>query len=102
MLLSAGLSGAHAVLFTVRDGKLSGRESFFLGDIHEEKREEVVAEFIKQYYFANVMVPKEILVTKLPQDAELLMQWLSDQRGSKVTLLAPMRGEKKALLDLGW
>ncbi len=100
VLLSAGLSGAHAVLFTVRDGKLSGRESFFLGDIHEEKREEVVAEFIKQYYFANVMVPKEILVTKLPQDAELLMQWLSDQRGSKVTLLAPMRGEKKALLDL--
>ena len=100
VLLSAGLSGAHVVLFTVREGKLSGRESFFLGDIHEEKREAVVAEFIKQYYFANVMIPKEILVTKLPDDAELLSQWLSDQRGSKVTLLAPARGEKRALLEL--
>ena len=60
------------MLFTVREGKLSGRESFFLGDIHEEKREAVVGEFIKQYYFANVMIPKEILVTKLPDDAELL------------------------------
>lgn len=100
VLLSAGLSGAHAVLFTVRDGKLSGRESFFLGDLHEETREAVVAEFIKQYYFANVMIPKEILVSKLPEDADLLAEWLSGQRGSKVTLLAPARGEKRALLDL--
>ncbi len=100
VLLSQGLSGAHAVLFTVREGKLSGRESFFLGDFSAESREEIVAEFIKQYYYANVMVPKEILVSKLPQDAALLEDWLSNQRGSRVTLLAPARGEKRALMDL--
>ena len=100
VLLCRGLSGAHAVLFTVREGKLSGRESFFLGDLHPGKSEEQVAEFIKQYYYASVMVPKEILVTGLTEDAQLLEDWLSQQRGSRVSLIAPERGEKRALMDL--
>ena len=100
VLLCSGLSGAHAVLFTVREGKLSGRESFFLGSDHPGRSEEQVAEFIKQYYYANVMVPKEILVTKLPEDAPVLEDWLSGQRGSRVSLIAPERGEKRALMDL--
>lgn len=100
VLLCKGLSGAHAVLFTVREGKLSGRESFFLGDLHPGRSEEQVAEFIKQYYYANVMVPREILVTRLPEDAQLLEDWLSEQRGSRVALTAPERGEKRALMDL--
>ena len=100
VLLCKGLSGAHAVLFTVREGKLSGRESFFLGDLHPGKSEEQVADFIKQYYYANVLIPKEILVTKLPEDAALLEDWLSEQRGSRVALTAPERGETRALMDL--
>ena len=100
VLLTQGLSGVHAVLFTVREGKLSGRESFYLGDPHEESREEILSGFLKQYYFANVMIPKEILVQTLPKDAELLEDWLSTQRGSAVKLSAPARGEKRALMDL--
>ena len=100
ILLSAGLQGAHAVLFTVREGKLSGRESFYLGDIHEDTREAVIADFIKQYYYANVLIPKEILLASMPEDADLLQQWLTKQRGAGVQLLVPARGEKRALLDL--
>ncbi len=100
VLMARGLSGAHAVLFTVREGKLSGRESFFLGDVHVAAGEEMTAEFIKQYYYANVMIPREILVAKLPQDAALLEDWLSAQKGSRVSLVAPARGEKRALMDL--
>ncbi len=99
ILLSQGLSGTHAVLFTVREGKLSGRESFFLGDA-DESRGELVAGFIKQYYSSGVIVPKEIMTDSLPQDAELLAEWLSEIRGSHVSLLVPARGEKRALLDL--
>ncbi len=96
----SGLSGVHALLFTVRDGRLSGRESFFLGDDGGESPEELISEFIKQYYFANVMIPKEILLSSLPVDSELLADWLSGQRGSRVTIAVPERGEKKALMDV--
>ena len=100
ILLTEGLSGVHAVLFIVREGKLSGRESFFLGDINPGGKEEMAAEFIKQYYSANVIVPKEILLSKLPEDSQLLEDWLSVQRGSHVSLICPERGEKRALMEL--
>ncbi len=100
ILLSQGLSGMHAVLFTVRDGKLSGRESFFLGDVQGEEPELLSGEFIKQYYYANVLIPKEILLSSLPREHGLLSEWLSQQRGSRVKLLVPRRGEKRALLEL--
>lgn len=100
VLIHSGASGLHAVLFTVREGKLSGRESFYLGNSQIGEPEEIAAEFIKQYYYANVLIPKEILVEKRIKDEDLLAQWLSDQKGNKVLLSSPRRGEKKALLAL--
>jgi len=100
VMISEGLSGAHAILFTVRNGKLSGRESFFLGDSGNETKPELLGEFIKQYYYANVMIPKEILVSTEPQDKELLEEFLTRQRGSRVSVTLPARGEKRALLEL--
>lgn len=100
ILIHSGASGFHAVLFTVREGKLSGRESFYLGDFQLGEPEEIAEEFIKQYYYANVLIPKEIIVEKRIKDAEILSQWLTDQKGSKVVVYSPRRGEKKALLAL--
>ena len=100
ILLTEGLSGAHAILFTVREGKLSGRESFFLGDISGEDRGSVASDFIKQYYYDGVIVPKELLLSEMPDDADLLSDWLSSLRGSRVTINVPERGEKRALMEL--
>ncbi len=100
LLLTEGLQGAHAVLFTVREGKLSGRESFFLGDISGEDKSEVAGEFIKQYYSGGVVIPKEILLEEMPKEAALLSEWLSGLRKSRVSLAVPERGEKRALMDL--
>ncbi len=100
VLMTQGLSGIHAVLFTVREGKLSGRESFYLGNDVPGTREEICSQFIRQYYFDNVMIPKEIMVSSMPSDGPLLEEWLSSRRGSRVNLLVPARGEKKALMDL--
>lgn len=100
IIIHRGENGSHAVLFIVREGKLSGRESFFLGDLNPGDAAELAGEFIKQYYYANVLIPKEILTEELPADAPLITQWLTAQRGSNVALTAPQRGEKKALLSL--
>ena len=95
-----GLSGNHILLFTVRDGRLSGRESFFMGEEGGEGKAALISEFIKQYYFSNVMIPKEILVSEEAADTELLEEWLSSQRGSKVRIYVPERGEKRALMEV--
>ncbi len=95
-----GLSGNHILLFTVRDGRLSGRESFFMGEEGGEGKAALISEFIKQYYFSNVMIPKEILVSETAADSGLLEEWLSSQRGSKVRIFVPERGEKRALMEV--
>ena len=95
-----GLSGNHILLFTVRDGRLSGRESFFMGEEGGESKAALLLGFIKQYYFSNVMIPKEILVSEDVEETELLEQWLSDQRGSRVRIAVPERGEKRALMEV--
>lgn len=100
ILTAKGNESAHVVLFFVREGKLSGRESFHLNDEASEDRAEILQSFIKQYYSANTAIPKEILLEGEPGEQELLEEWLSDLRGSGVKLIVPLKGEKKALLDL--
>ena len=100
VIIISGLAGAHAVLFSVRGGKLSGRENFFMGDTGGESEAAVLAEFIKQYYPESFKIPREILLAEMPEGAELLQSWLSDLRGSSVNLTVPARGEKRALMDV--
>ena len=90
---------ASIVLFTVREGKLVGRETFDLQAEKEESPGELTGEFIKQYYSKWAEVPREILVEELPRDAELLEEFLSRER-SKVRIYVPKKGEKRAILKL--
>ena len=100
ILGAKGERDAHVVLFFVRQGRLSGRESYPMQAREEDELNEVVSAFIKQYYSGNTMIPKEILVESEPVETELLEQWLSGLRGSAVKIAVPQKGDKKALLDL--
>ena len=88
-------------LFFVRAGKLIGRKEFFLpvGDTEPE----VVAAFVKQYYYQeDIFIPKEILLSVLPEASEnaVLAEWLTARAGHKVELLQPQRGDKAKLMKL--
>ena len=90
----------YGVVFFVRGGKLSGRDSFPLGRDVPGERDELTAAFLKQYYADSLAIPKEILTdTELP-DRALLEDWLSSLHGSRVSISVPKRGEKRALLSL--
>ena len=87
------------VLFPVRDGKLSGRETFQIQSQESDSRKDMVAEFIKQYYSQWAVVPGEILVEEELPEHELLEEFLS-REGRKVHITVPKRGDKRALLNL--
>lgn len=100
ILGAKGESDAHVVLFFVRQGRLSGRESYHLQAMEEDDLKEVVSAFIKQYYSDNTMIPKEILVESEPAETNLLEEWLTGLRGSGVKITIPQKGDKRALLDM--
>ncbi|WP_027399806.1 excinuclease ABC subunit UvrC [Anaerovorax odorimutans] len=100
ILAVRGQKEAHIVMFFIKQGKLSGRESYHLQTNPEDPKPYIVSEFIKQYYTENSMIPKEIIVESYLEETELLEQFLSEIRGSAVKIIIPQKGDKKALLDM--
>lgn len=89
------------VLFPVREGKLSGRETFAMKAEGEDDYDNLVGQFIKQYYSQWLAIPPEIILAKPLKEAELLEEYLQNMHdGRKVKIYVPQRGPKKALLDL--
>ncbi len=88
-------------LFKIREGKLLSQEHFPLtGTVGLEDRE-ILTGFIKTYYSRVESLPVEIIVPCLPEEAELLQQWLqSRKKKGKVFLKVPRRGKRKDLLEL--
>jgi excinuclease ABC subunit C len=87
-------------VFFVRKGKLIGRDQFIMTGAEELTGPEIIAAFVEQHYNQTTFIPKEILVSEDPEEAEVLEEWLSQRRGSKVTLRRPQRGEKRELVDM--
>ncbi|MGI9952191.1 excinuclease ABC subunit UvrC [Moorellaceae bacterium AZ2] len=91
---------AVGMLFFIRQGKIIGREHFFLEGQDGLKTEEVMAALVKQYYSRGGEIPPEILLHDPIEDQETIQAWLSRQRGRKVSIKVPRRGEKAKLLAM--
>ena len=102
MILPAG-SGENRVmvLFTVRGGKLSGRETFSMKTEGEDDYDSLMSQFIQQYYSRWAVVPGEIIVPEPLKEQALLEEFLETQGdGRKVKITVPKKGDKRALLEL--
>jgi len=97
-----GTEEVHMVIFSVRDGRLIGRETFELESSYETENRELISSFINQHYSRLAAFPKEILMLELPDDHELLEQYLTELAGHNVKLTCPKKGEKKALIDMAF
>lgn len=88
-------------IFFIRNGRLIGREYFILEGTEGEKDNEVVAQFIKQFYAEASSVPQEVLLPNELEEAVIIQQWLNQQRcGEKVVLKIPQRGSKRDLVKM--
>jgi len=82
-----------------RGGKLLGGRSFSFKQ-RELPIGEVLSSFLLQYYADGPVIPHEVLVPDAMEDADTLAEILSEQRGSKVIVHYPQRGDKRALIAL--
>ncbi len=101
-IIASELENNRAVVqvFHVRQGKLIGRSIHVIKDTQGQPEVEILSDFIKQFYASDTLIPPEILLQQEVEDQELLSEWLSRKRGSKVRMHVPQRGRKAKLLDL--
>ena len=102
--LAVSAAGADAdgvvQVFFLRDGKLIGREHFYMTHVAGRAKKEILSQFIKQFYGGTPFIPREIMLPCAVEDADLLEEWLTALRGSKVRLVVPQKGRKEKLVQL--
>ena len=87
-------------VFFVRNGRLIGREHFYMTNISEETPSQILSSFVKQFYAGTPFIPKELLLQEELEEEEIISLWLAEKRGSKVRLRFPKKGTKEKLVDL--
>jgi excinuclease ABC subunit C len=90
-LARQGLAAAISVIF-VRDGLVSGQQSFFMETVIGDDGE-VMKGCLQQFYGDERQIPPEVLLSTEPVNIELLSDWLTDLRGATVKLKVPRRGK---------
>ena len=87
-------------VFFIRDGKLLGREHYYLTGVESEPEEDVISSFIKQMYSGTPFIPDEIMTEVEFSDSEAILELLSERKGRKVKSIVPKRGQKERLIEL--
>lgn len=87
-------------VFFIREGKMLGREHFYLTGVEQESRISIMTNFIKQFYAGTPYIPKELLLSEEIEDQELIEDWLTKKRGFKVHIRVPKKGDKERLVEL--
>ena len=93
---------AEAVVqvFFVRDGKLIGREHYYMTHVSDKKKPEILEDFVKQFYAGTPFIPRELMLQYEIEDADLIEKWLTERKGARVHLKVPKIGSKEKLVEL--
>lgn len=87
-------------VFFVRDGRLIGREHFYMTHIAGNPQEEILLDFVKQFYSGTPFVPRELMLPVAIEDQQVIEKWLSNRKGSRMYITVPERGQKEKLMEL--
>ena len=92
---------AAVQVFHVRKGRVVGRKGFVLDKVEDLTEFELTGRILEGFYAdpPPIGMPKQVLVPWEPEDLGLYKQWLTDLRGSAVTIRVPQRGEKRTLQE---
>ena len=86
------------VVLHFNDGSLTGKD-FELVPEPLESDGEAESAYMRQYYASRGVMPKNILLREMPEDAGALSQMLAQIAGRRVSIEAPQRGDRLRLVE---
>lgn len=88
---------ACGVIFKIRDGKMIGRQHYYMGNVDQKRDEEIQETLLQQYYLEAEYIPQEVFVQVQIENNETVQRWLSEKAGQTVRLVHPTEGEEAKL-----
>ena len=101
-IIAMASEGEDAVVqvFFIRNGRLIGRDHFYLKIAENDAKSEILSSFIKQFYAGTPYIPAELMLSEEIEDQEIIEEWLTARREHKVHLRIPKKGTKEKLVEL--
>ena len=101
-VIGLALDGLEAAVqvFPLRDGRMIDRYGFHLENVAGEDEQTVLEAFVIEYYGTLPSIPPQVFVPAGIADTAAIAEFLSERRGAPVDVRAPLRGEKRRLVDL--
>ena len=87
-------------VFFVRGGKLIGREHFYMTHVSGTPKKQILLDFVKQFYAGTPFIPRELILQEEIEDIQVIEQWLTGRKGSRVYIRIPKIGAKEKLVEL--
>lgn len=87
-------------VFFVRDGKLIGREHYYMTHVSGQSKAQILLDFVKQFYAGTPYIPKALVLQEEIEDIGILEKWLSARKGNRVYIQVPKIGAKEKLVEL--
>jgi len=93
---------AAVQVFFVRKGRVVGRKGFIMDKVEQLVSEDLMDRIVEGLYGEDppLGVPKMVLASVRPSSVGTLEEWLSTERGSRVEIRVPARGDKRDLLEM--
>ncbi|MDD6038504.1 MAG: excinuclease ABC subunit UvrC [bacterium] len=87
-------------IFFIRDGRMIGRDHFYLRIVNDDTPAQLLASFVKQFYAGTPYIPRELMLQTDLEEREVIEEWLSKKKGNRVYIRVPKKGMKEKLVEL--
>lgn len=91
---------ACVVVFSIRDGKIIGKDDFLMSGTEGTLPDKILSAFLKQYYMSPRHVPSEIIIQYKPDEKDLIEEWLSSNQEYEVALRTPQNVTETRLVQM--
>jgi excinuclease ABC subunit C len=101
-LFALAMNGDDAcgVIFQIRDGKIIGRQHFYMSHVDGRVETEIIEHLVERYYFETEDLPKEIFLPVELESINTLQEWLNTRSGDHIAITVPKIGEKAKLMAM--
>ena len=101
VIAAATLNGMSCVqVFFMRNGKIIGRENYFIENSEELCESDILNSFVSQYYAQSTFIPDELVISCELSDSDVISQLLYEKKGKKTEIKVPKIGDNLKLINL--
>ncbi|MGA9406091.1 MAG: excinuclease ABC subunit UvrC [Bacteroidota bacterium] len=91
---------ACGVIFKIREGKVLGRQHYYVSKVEGMSESEVIEALVQRYYLESNDVPPEVVLSSSIESGDAAKEWLTRQRGKPVDVVVPVDGEIARLVSM--